>query len=230
MDTNSNNGNEIAALPEEYRRGFTVFCGCRIDLSKRVLIPRPETEFMARSAIRDLALNGPYKPRVLDIFSGSGCIGIAVAKNIETAAVNFSDIDPAAVEQIKINLVINAISPERVKIFESDIFSGIPSGLKYDVILANPPYVDPELAAQVQRSVLDHEPRRALFGGRQGLEVIEKFLGRVQDFLAPAGVLYMEFDPRQKEKIGLILDGCRYKRYAFFKDQFGFMRFVKIIS
>lgn len=222
------NHSEDTALPEEYRQGFAIFCGCRIDLSKRVLIPRPETELMARNAIRDLTLGNFRKPRVLDIFSGSGCIGVAVAKNIQTALVDFSDIDPAAVEQIKINIGINGIDPGRVRIFKSDIFNGIPEGQKYDMITANPPYVDPARIGEVQDSVLKHEPSVALFGGREGLEVVGKFLRQAKQFLASAGSIYMEFDPRQEEKIRIILDDCGYKRYDFFRDQFGLVRFVRV--
>ncbi len=217
-----------SALPEEYRQGFAIFCGCRIDLSKHVLIPRPETEFMARYAIRDLLVSGIKSPKVLDIFSGSGCLGVAAAKNIAGAAVDFSDIDLAAVEQIKINIGINGIESGRTRVFLSDIFSTIPADAKYDIILANPPYVDPARIGEVQDSVLEHEPSGALFGGRGGLEVIGRFLEQVKNRLIEGGKAYMEFDPQQSREIERILDGCEYKRYNFIKDQFGFMRFVKI--
>ena len=221
------NNNGKSALPDEYRQGFAIFCGCKIDLSRRVLIPRPETEFMVRRAIQDLAVKGRRAPKVLDIFSGSGCAGIAVAKNIPGSSVDLSDIDPKALAQININLKINGIVADRTRVFESDIFDKIPAGTKYDAILANPPYVDPARIAEVQDSVLDHEPYRALFGGKEGVEVIARFLRAAKDFLEPGGFIYMEFDAQQTNAIKAMLDDNGYKRYAFLRDQFGQVRFIK---
>jgi release factor glutamine methyltransferase len=192
-----------------------------------VLIPRPETEFMVRYAIQDLTVGGLRAPEVLDIFSGSGCVGLAIAKNVLAASVDLSDIDPKAVAQIKINLDINGIDSGRARVFTSDIFEDIPAGTKYDLIIANPPYVDPARIGEVQDSVLDHEPGRALFGGKLGLEVIDRFLKEAKKFLAAGGSIYMEFDPQQAAAIGRILDGNGYKRYALLKDQYGQTRFVK---
>jgi release factor glutamine methyltransferase len=228
MKTDStNNNNEKSALPDEYRQGFAMFCGCKIDLSQRVLIPRPETEFMARYAIQDLTGGGLRAPKVLDIFSGSGCVGVAIAKSVLAASVDLSDINLKAVAQIKINLEINDIDPGRARVFVSDIFGKIPDGAKYDLIIANPPYVDPARIGEVQDSVIDHEPGRALFGGKLGLEIISRFLEEAKNFLVPDGSIYMEFDPQQAPAIGRILDDNGYKRYAFLKDQYGQIRFVK---
>ena len=226
-DPKDKNNNGKSALPDEYRQGFAIFCGCRIDLSQRVLIPRPETEFMVRRAIQDITVKARRAVKVLDIFSGSGCAGVAVAKNIPGVAVDFSDIDPKAVAQIKINLDINGIAANRVRVFESDIFETIPAGAKYDAILANPPYVDPARIAEVQDSVLDHEPYRALFGGKGGLEVIARFLRAAKDYLEPGGFIYMEFDTQQADAIKIMLDDNGYKGYDFLRDQFGQIRFVK---
>jgi len=84
--------------PEEYQKGFTTFCGAKIDLSHPVLIPRPETELMTRLAIRDLILANLVPVHILDIFSGSGCIGTAIAKNIPYALVDFRIIDSQAIQ------------------------------------------------------------------------------------------------------------------------------------
>jgi len=217
-------------IPKEYQAGFVEFAGCKIDLSRRPLIPRPETEFWARAAIIDLTKAKNKNCRVLDIFSGSGCVGAAAAKNLPDISVDFADIDKNAVEQIKINLKINQIADERTRVFESDIFKSIPSQTCYAAILANPPYVDPARIGQVQSSVLKHEPAGALFGGKAGLEIIEKFLAQAADFLAPAGFIYLEFDPLQKENIGVIIRKEGYSKFEFFKDQFCRWRFVKIIK
>ena len=216
-------------IPEEYKKGFVDFLGCKIDLSRRPLIPRPETEFWTKRAIIDLAELGASKIRVLDIFSGSGCIGIAVAKNLPLSSVDFSDIEASAVEQIKINCEINAIASDRFRIFRSDIFAGIPEG-KYDAILANPPYIDPLKIGQVQKSVLDWEPGAALFAADKGLAQINEFLKQAKDFLTPEGFIYLEFDFSQKNDIMKIVKKEEYSAPEFFKDQFGKWRFAKIFS
>ncbi len=217
------------SAPEEYKKGYADFLGCKIGLSRQVLIPRPETEFWTRQAIGGLKkIKRPL--RILDIFSGSGCVGIAVAKRLPQAVVDFGEIDPEAVKQIKINLNTNGIEKGRAEIFQSDIFKDIPAENRYDAILANPPYVDPARAGEVQRSVLDYEPHGALFGGERGTDIIDKFLKDVKDYLKPEGIVYLEFDPRQLPEIKKILTRERFSSFGFFKDQFGLWRFVRAIK
>jgi len=204
-----------------------MFAGCRIELSKKVLIPRPETEFWTRAAIIDLVRAGS-RPAVLDIFSGSGCIGIAVAKSVSGARVDFGDIDENALAQIRINLNINAIEADRVRVYSSDIFNGIPNENAYDAILANPPYVDPGRINQVQGSVLDHEPHRALFSGNRGLDAIESFLRTARAHLNDKGLIYLEFDPAQRQDIIKMCARFGYSKTLASKDQYGRWRFARI--
>ena len=142
----------------DYVIGWVDFAGCRIDLSKRPLIPRPETEFWVDKAIRDIkrshytfssrftpsAAWGPTRlgrkhsaraslVRFLDLFAGSGCIGVAVLKHIPWAKVDFGEKEKKLLNQIIINTKLNGISPKRYQIFQSDIFSNIKE--KYDYIL-----------------------------------------------------------------------------------------------
>ncbi len=214
-------------IPDEYTAGKTFFLGCEIDLSLRPLIPRPETEFWARHAIADLARKKNKNFRILDIFSGSGCVGIAVAKNLPQVKVDFSDIDSLAIEQIRINCKINNIDPNRARIFRSDLFENLPAE-KYDAILANPPYVDPARMQEVQPSVLDWEPHCALFAQKGGMALIEKFLSQAKNYLTENGFIYMEFDTLQKSRIDVRIKQNKYLSAEFFKDQFGEWRFVRI--
>jgi len=201
--------------PIEYVRGFTNFLGCKIDLSKKPLIPRVETEFWVKKAIQNMSYNyktfANRKTRVLDIFAGSGCIGIAVLKHIKNAEVDFADIEDRGVGH---------------KTIKSDVFSNIKG--KYDFIFANPPYIPTNNKNLIQKSVLKYEPRRALFGGGDGLFYIRKFLKQAKSHLNPAGKIYMEFDPPQKKEIEKLIKKFGYKNYEFHKDQYGKYRYVVI--
>ena len=217
-------------IPIEYKKGFTKFLNCKIDLRNRVFIPRIETEFWVKKAFKNCKLQIANcklkKVKILDIFAGSGCIGIAVLKNIKNSRVDFADIDKRAIEQIKINLKLSRISPKRYKIYQSNLFEKLKG--KYNYIFANPPYVAKEKIKEVQPSVLRYEPRRAILGGKKGLFYIRKFLKEAKKFLKPDGTIYFEFDPEQKNEISNILRKENYKNSKFFKDQFKKYRFVKV--
>jgi release factor glutamine methyltransferase len=160
----------------------------------------------------------------LDIFSGSGCLGLAVLKNIKRARVDFVELSGAFVKQIKLNLKINKINPGRYRVIRSDMFQNVRG--KYDCILANPPYLSPQRKRTIQKSVLDFEPKEALFAGQDGLSHIRKFINQAGGYLAPGGRIYMEFGLGQKRGIEKILKGQSRLRFSFFKDQYGKWRYL----
>jgi len=233
--------------PLDYKIGWREFLGCRIDLSKRPLIPREETEFWVGEVLRDRfscnemgpacrtgrsrkteatceVASGPHfaklrgaqyarndfsRPlRVLDLFSGSGCIGQAVQKHLPNVKVTFGDLYPINKQTIK-----------------TDIFSNIKG--KFDIIFSNPPYV-PTQRSKVQKSVLDWEPKEALFAGPDGLAIITKFLEQAKDHLNQNGKIFMEFGFGQKMKIERLIKQFDYTHCRFHRDQYGRYRWVVI--
>ena len=222
--------------PLDYVIGFTEFLGCKIDLSKRPLIPRPETEFWAEKVIEKIRPSADftlshnfytgYKIKILDMFAGSGCIGIAILKHIPNSLCDFADIEKNNLKQIKINCDLNRINKKRYKTIKSDIFSGISE--KYDYIFANPPYIATILQNRIQKSVLKYEPKKALFGGKDGLFYTKKFLSKAKNHLNKDGKIYMEFDYIQKKEIEKIIKKTGYKNYKFYKDQYNKWRWVSI--
>lgn len=228
--------------PLDYVIGFTEFLGCKIDLSKKPLIPRPETEFWVKGAIDNICSNSRGREnrsiRVLDIFSGSGCIGITILKYVKNAKVVFAEKDKKALGQIKINLKINNMLIRENKrivkysIIHSDIFENLKSKIinpkSFDYILANPPYIPTTRKNKIQKSVLKYEPKSALFGGKDGLLYIRKFLAKAKNFLNPNGKIFMEFDSSQKKQIEKLLEKFNYKNWEFNKDQYGKWRFIRI--
>ena len=223
--------------PIAYKKGYTNFAKCKIDLSSKPMIPRKETEFWVKKAIREIQ-NSKFKIqnlRILDIFAGSGCIGIAILKGLSRACrVDFSEIDKNSIQQIKLNLKINKINPSRYKVIQSDVFGKLApyrtegSGSGYDYIFANPPYVAFKNKHLVQKSVLDFEPHLALFGGDDGLLYIRKFLKSARRFLKPNGKIYLEFDHLQKNELKKLLKKLNYKNYKIYKDQFHKWRYICI--
>lgn len=216
-------------VPLDYLIGFRYFLDCKIDLSYKPLIPREETEYWVLKAIEEIKQSHLNKKiLVLDIFSGSGCIGIAILKHLPLAKVVFGELSEKFIKQIELNLKINKISKNRFKIIRSNIFSNLKG--KYDFIFANPPYLAKERINKIQKTVLKYEPKSALFGGKDGLCFIKKFLKGAKYFIKNGGVIYLEFDSFQKKSIEKLLNKYSYNNFEFFKDQFKRDRYLKIIN
>lgn len=203
---------------------YVRFLNCLIDLSKWNFAPRLETEFWVKKAIK-YAEKRSRHIKLLDMFAGTGCIGIAILKNVKNSRVDFADINEEAIGQIKVNLKLNKINPGRYEIYRSDLFEKIKGD--YHFIFANPPYVARDRINEVQPTVLKYEPPAALFGGKKGLFFINKFLKQAKNFLEKQGVIFLEFSPEQKEEIKKILAKNNYKKCRFFRDQFKKYRCLK---
>ncbi|KKU15502.1 hypothetical protein A3A20_02310 [Candidatus Wolfebacteria bacterium RIFCSPLOWO2_01_FULL_45_19] len=218
--------------PVDYVIGFVEFAGCKIDLSLRPLIPRVETEYWTEKAIDDTLDDSRTKGRknlsCLDVFAGSGCVGIAVLKHVPYITMDFAEKESAFLEQIKINLKLNnlRIEEQKNRVIQSDVFSNIFGS--YDYIFANPPYIAEARKKEVQQSVLDWEPAGTVFGGKDGLIFIDKFLKDALAHLNSNGKLYMEFGSEQKPDVERILKKYNYGKYDFYRDQFGSWRYATI--
>ncbi len=198
------------------------FLNCKIDLSRKVFRPRIETEHLLKKEIKNLKNK---EIDVLDLFAGTGCIGIALLKNIQKAKVDFADISEEALKEIRINLKLNKIKEGRAEIIKSDLFKEL-GKKKYDIVFANPPYVALERISEVGKDVLRNDPKIALFAGKTGMVYIKLFLNQIKSHLKNKGVFYLEFDPFQKKEIKEILRKKDFK-ISFKKDQFKKIRWLK---
>lgn len=207
-------------IPEEYQKNYKYFLGSKIDLSFRPLIPRQETEYWVSLILKEIKKGS----KCLDLFSGSGCIGVSVLKNIENTFCDFGEIDKNLLKQIEINL--EGFEKERYNIIETDVFSNIKE--RYDFILANPPYVALERIGEVGEDVLEYEPHLALFSGNKGMDCIIRLIKEAPNFLNEKGVLVIEHDESQKDDIEKLIKRNTYSKYEFCKDHFNEYRFVKI--
>lgn len=174
--------------PLPYLLGEAFFTGVPFDVDERVLIPR--------SPIAELIESGfstwfPELPptRVLDMCTGSGCIGIATALVMPTAEVDLVDISSEALEVARRNIERHDVAG-RVIAVQSDLFAGV-AGKRYDLIVSNPPYVDSfDLSHMPQE--FGHEPALALGAGDDGLDIVRRILREARDYLTDDGVLIVE--------------------------------------
>lgn len=212
--------------PIDYVIGWRSFLGTKIDLSYKPLIPREATEFWVERAISEIkSANRRKELHILDLFAGSGAIGIALLKHLPNIRVDFGEINARLISQIKHNLSLNNIAESQSLAIETDVFGNL-SG-RYDFIFANPPYLGTKCVEHIQKSVLDFEPHQALFGGEDGMYFLEKFLTEAKRFLLPGGTIYFEFHSPQKEKLEELCGGLGY-RFSLCKDQLDLYRWGRV--
>lgn len=208
--------------PLAYIIGWVPFLGAKIYLDSLPLIPRAETEYWVANAvekIKDCAKKyDKENVKVLDLCAGSGCIGVAVLKEIGGAQVDFVEIDTRHHETIKKNILENGIDLNRTKIFGGNLFENVIG--TYDFILTNPPYINPQYINDVQDGVLKNEPHLALFGGADGMQIVREILQKASGFLNKNGILYIEHEPHQADVIQSILPNI-----VPLPDQFGVIRY-----
>jgi release factor glutamine methyltransferase len=179
-----------AGLPLEQLLGWAEFCGLRIAVQPGVFVPRRRTEFLAAQAI---AVASPDAV-VLDLCCGSGAVGAAVAAALPRVEVHAVDIDPAAVHCARRNL-----TEPHGHVYEGDLYDPLPTALRgrVDVVVANAPYVPSDAIALMPPEARDHEPRAALDGGPDGLEVQRRVAASARQWLAPGGRLLIETSRQQ---------------------------------
>ncbi len=173
----------VTGEPLEHLLGWVEFCGLRIAVDPGVFVPRRRTEFLVRQAARR---GGSV---VVDLCSGSGAVGVAVATALGAVELHAADVDPAAVACARRNLVaVGGL------VHEGDLFDALPVALRgrVDVLVANVPYVPTEAIAQMPPEARDHEPRIALDGGADGLGVARRLIAGAPAWLAPGGSVLFE--------------------------------------
>jgi HemK-like putative methylase len=216
-----------AGEPVAYVIGFQPFLDVKIWLDSKPLIPRSETEYWTKQVIETVKLMNAECSSVciLDLCAGSGAIGVVVAKAIPTARVDFAEVDAHHHATITRNICDNGIDYTNTRIFGGDLFEHIPKGTQYDFILSNPPYIDPILD-RAEASVKNFEPHLALYGGKSGMEIIERIIHDAPQYLAPHGQLWIEHEPEQVEAIqALSHSSCAtWSSMRTLHDQYGAAR------
>lgn len=185
--------------PVQYICGTVEFLGCILEVTRDVLIPRPETEILVDRVIKELV----GEKEVWDLCTGPGCIGIAVKKKREGCRVVLSDISEKALEVARRNAEKNGV---QVEMLQGDLLAPF-KGRKADIVVCNPPYVAEGEWAGLDPEVRDWEPKEALVGGKTGYELYERLACELPNYLNPGAKVYFEIGRGMGERLKKIFEG-----------------------
>lgn len=203
-------------VPLQLIVGRSSFMGLTILENKETLTPRPETELLA-SIIIDEYKN--TKAQILDMCSGSGCIGIALGKNGHN--VTCVDVNNKALKSTKKNAQLNKV---KVNLIKSDMFTKVKG--TFDIIVSNPPYIPTKEIFNLQPEVKNYDPIIALDGGVDGFHFYKVISDQAHNYLKPNGVLYLECGKDQAQTIKKLLSK-NFKNITIIKDYNSIERFIK---
>ena len=192
----------VQGVPSQYITGHQEFWGMDLIVTPAVLIPRPETEHLIETLL-PLARKISH-PKIVDVGTGSGCIALALAKELSTAEIHATDVSPQALEIAKANAARHRLE-SRVTFHQTDLLQSLPAGFHF--VISNPPYVGESEEDQVQLEVRKFEPRNAVFAGATGTEVIARLITQAHAKLAPGGWLIMEISGTIAEEVRKLLEG-----------------------
>jgi len=200
-------GRRAAGEPTQYLTGKQEFWGLDFEVTPAVLIPRPETEHVIEVALErlgarglkiDMATGAPSpRLRIADVGTGSGCLAVALARELPHAEIIATDISAAALDVARRNAARHAVA-DRIHFLETNLLEALlvsplgPHPSPLDVIVSNPPYVARNEAATLPREVRDHEPHAALFGGPTGVEIYSRLIEQAGALLGSGGILVLE--------------------------------------
>ena len=194
----------VRGEPLAYILGEWEFYGLKLLVTPDVLIPRDDTCALAEIAIRQ-ALFLDANPRILDLCTGSGCIGLAIASRVKDAKVTLADLSREALAVAKKNVALHHMGG-RVSCVQADAMARPPAFLgQFDMIVSNPPYIDENDMQTLEVSVKDYEPHMALYGGRDGLDFYRSITEHYRHILKPGGYLCYEYGEEQGDDVCQIL-------------------------
>ena len=203
--------------PLPYVLGKWEFYGLDLIVTPDVLIPRDDTCAVASLAIQQ-SLFLDSKPRILDLCTGSGCIGLAIASRVKDAKVTLADLSQEALAVAKQNIVLHHLTG-RVSCVKANALEAPPAFMgKFDLIVSNPPYITTQDMLELPHSVAGFEPRMALHGGDDGLDFYRAITQNYASALKPGGYLCFEFGDDQGDDVCAILEANGYTILERAKD------------
>jgi len=209
-------------VPIQYLIGYVNFYGNKIRINKNVLIPRFETETLVEKVIKYIKYCELVRPNILEIGTGSGCISIALKKNIN-CKVTATDILPKAIELAKNNANLNHVE---LTVLRSNLFAKING--KYDVIVSNPPYISEN---EKLSDIVNYEPSNSIYSPKNGLYYIEQIIINSKCYMKNKSILALETGCNQEKEIEQILQKYYAGSYwSFEKDLTGKIRYIFVFK
>jgi release factor glutamine methyltransferase len=194
--------------PLQHITGSTSFCGFEIAVSRRALVPRPETEILAELGWNFLVTRHSPPVTALDFGTGTGCIAIALAAKSPNAKIFTVDISAEAIALAKENAAKNKVA-EKIEFVLGKGFAALPQ-TQFDLIISNPPYIPTAEIETLQPEVKNFDPRAALDGGADGLDFYRMFAAKAKPFLKSDGKIMLEFGDGQSEAIRKIFESEKW--------------------
>jgi release factor glutamine methyltransferase len=216
-------------VPVAYLTGSREFYSLEFLVTRDVLIPRPETEFVVLAMLDLLAeREATSEPPVLaDVGTGSGILAVCAARHVPGAVVWATDISDAALAIAEQNCRRHNVS-DRVHLVQGDLLAPLPVDVQLDLVLSNPPYVSESEYAELMRDVREQEPRDALVAGPTGTEVIARLIPAAVERLKPGGWLVVEISPMIDAAVRALLESDgRFERISTRPDLAGHARVVQ---
>ena len=215
--------------PIQYILGETSFYGLKFHVNKNVLIPRPETEELVEWIIDEVRSSKFEVRSILDVGTGSGCIPIAIKKNLLSAEVSAIDVSAEALEVARQNAELNSVN---VNFIQKDILqlptSNFEPRTAFDIIVSNPPYITESEKQSMSRNVLENEPHLALFVNDNDPLLFYKAIATfAQSHLADKGKLFFEINEAKGADVKLMLEKMGFKNVEIKKDLSGKDRMIK---
>lgn len=216
----------LAGEPVAYITGVWEFRGLPMEVSRDVLIPRVDTEVLAETAISHLKSSGKLDARVLDLCSGTGCIGCAIAAELPRVRVVLADVSPQAIDISRRNVNRNGLDG-RVSFLAADVTKAPPimTG-SFDLVVSNPPYIPTPEIMTLDPSVRDYEPIWALDGGEDGLDFYRAILKNWHGVIRQGAELMFEVGEEQAERVKDLMRMAGLREAASVLDTRGVERVV----
>lgn len=209
--------------PVAYLLGVREFYGLSLRVDRRVLVPRPDSETLVEVALERTRARS-MRGQALDLCTGSGCIAVAFARQRPTWSVTASDISEEALAVARDNAHRTG-AIRNVRLVAGSLFTPV-AGLRFDLVTANPPYIPAAEIAGLPVDVRDFEPRLALDGGADGLELVRDIVRQAPAHLTPGGLLALEIAFDQGPRTAELLRGGGFQEVAIAKDLGGRDRVV----
>ena len=210
--------------PLQYIVGVQEFYGLDFDVTRDVLIPRPETELLVERAL-EIIKRDPTSS-FCEVGIGSGCIAVSILHQAEAARATGLDVSADAIRVAERNAMRHGVT-DRLTVLQSDVFDALGDD-RFDLIVSNPPYIRRDQMASLEPEVRDFEPRSALTDEQDGLSIIRRIIAAAPDRLAPHGYLLLEIGFDQSEAVAQLFDPSLWQTHVYVPDLQGIRRVISV--